>query len=172
MPDLTNAILDRDNLKLILDNLKLGIIAHTPDRIITIFNKEAERITGYLKEDALGKDCHKVFQSPFCGGQCSFCNGKPQFPFGAKEYPLNIITKDGTTRQLEMTVSAIISRDKTFKGVIASFRDVTESFDLSLKAENLSNFAGISRPMVIKHDIKGIIGKGWNSFVGFLFCFL
>ena len=143
MTDLAHPILDHDNLNLVLDNLKLGIIAHTPDRIITVFNKEAERITGYLKETVIGKDCHIVFQAPFCGGKCSFCDGSPDFSFGSKEYPLNIITKDGSTRQLEMTVSAIISHDKIFKGVLASFRDVTESFNLSLKAENLSNFAGI-----------------------------
>jgi len=143
MTDLTRPILDRDNLNLILDNLKLGIIAHTPERTITIFNKEAERITGYRKEEVIGNDCHTVFQAPFCGGKCSFCDGAPQFPFGSKEYPLNIITKDGSTRQLEMTVSAIINHDDIFKGVLASFKDVTESFNLSLKAENLSNFAGI-----------------------------
>ena len=143
MTDLPQPILDHDNLNLVLDSLKLGIIAHTPDRIITVFNKEAERITGYLKEAVIGKDCHMVFQTPFCGGKCSFCDGTPDFSFGSKEYPLNIITKDGSTRQLEMTVSAIISHDNIFKGVLASFRDVTESFNLSLKAENLSNFAGI-----------------------------
>jgi len=143
MTDLNETILDHDNLNLVLDNLKLGIIAHTPDRIITVFNKEAEKITGYLKQEVIGKDCHKVFQTPFCGGKCSFCDGTPDFPFGSKEYPLNIITKDGSTRQLEMTVSAIINHDNIFKGVLASFRDMTESFNLSLKAENLSNFAGI-----------------------------
>ena len=143
MTDLAHSLLDYDNLKLVLDNLKLGIIAHTPERIITVFNKEAERITGYQKEGVLGKDCHIVFQAPFCGKKCSFCDGTPDFPFGKKEYPLNIITKDGSVRQLEMTVSAIISQDSVFKGVLASFRDVTESFNLSLKAENLSSFAGI-----------------------------
>ena len=143
MTDLIHPILDHDNLNLVLDNLKLGIIAHTPERIITVFNKEAEKITGYLKEEVIGNDCHKVFQTPFCGGKCSFCDDSPDFSFGSKEYPLTIITKDGITRQLEMTVSAIINHDKIFKGVLASFRDVTESFNLSLKAENLSNFAGI-----------------------------
>ncbi|SDU55091.1 sigma-54 interaction domain-containing protein [Desulfobacula phenolica] len=143
MADLTHTLLDHDNLKLVLDNLKLGIIAHTTNRIITVFNKEAERITGYLKEEVIGKDCHMVFQEPFCGGKCSFCDGPPDFPFDTKEYPLNIITKDGSARQLEMTVSAIISHDNVFKGVLASFKDVTESFNLSLKAETLSSFAGI-----------------------------
>jgi len=143
MTDLTHTMLDPDNLNLVLDNLKLGIIAHTPERIITVFNKEAEKITGFSKEEVIGKDCHTVFESPFCGGKCSFCDGTPEFPFGTKEYPLNIVTRDGSDRQLEMTVSGITGQDNVFMGVIASFRDVTESFNLSLKAETLSNFAGI-----------------------------
>ncbi|MBC2705023.1 sigma 54-interacting transcriptional regulator [Desulfobacula sp.] len=143
MTDLIQPILDHDNLNLVLDSLKLGIIVHTPERIITVFNKEAEKITGYLKKEVIGKDCHTVFQAPFCGEKCSFCDGIPDFSFGSKEYPLNIVTKDGSARQLEMTVSAIISHDNIFKGVLASFRDMTESFNLSLKAETLSNFADI-----------------------------
>lgn len=143
MTDLTQSILDRDNLNLVLDNLKLGIIVHTPDRTITVFNKEAQKITGYLKEEVIGKDCHMVFQTPFCGQRCSFCDNAPDFTSGTKEYPVNIVTKDGFDRQLEMTVSAITGKDSEFKGVIASFKDVTETFNLSLKAENLSNFAGI-----------------------------
>lgn len=143
MNDLTQSILDRDNLNLVLDNLKLGIIAHTPDRTITVFNKEAQKITGYLKEEVIGRDCHMVFQAPFCGQKCSFCDNAPDFTSGTKEYPVNIITKDGFDRQLEMTVSAITGKNDEFNGVIASFKDVTETFNLSLKAETLSNFAGM-----------------------------
>jgi DNA-binding NtrC family response regulator len=42
-----------------------------------------------------------------------------------------------------MTVSAIIDNAGIFKGVIASFKDLTDSINLSLRAENLTNFAGI-----------------------------
>jgi PAS domain S-box-containing protein len=143
MNDLTHTLLDNDNIVLVLENLKLGIIAHTPDRIITFFNKEAERITGYFKEEVIGKDCHIVFKTPFCGDKCSFCDGSPKFPSLMKEYPMTTTTKDGVSLQIEMTVSPIIGNDNAFKGVVASFRDMTESFNLSIKAENLSNFAGI-----------------------------
>jgi sigma-54 dependent transcriptional regulator, acetoin dehydrogenase operon transcriptional activator AcoR len=153
MTDLMLPILDSDNLNLVLDNLKLGIIAHTPDRIIIVFNKEAERITGYSKKEVIGKDCHIVFESPFCGGKCSFCDGMPDFSSGSKEYPLNIVTKEGSARQLEMTVAPIISHDNLFKGVLASFKDVTETFNLSLKAENISSFAGIIGKDKIMQDI-------------------
>ena len=143
MTDFTDSILNRNTLSLVLDNLKLGIIAHTPERIITVFNKEAEKITGYQKENVIGKDCHLVFQAPFCGKKCSFCDASGPFPTDTKEYPLSIIAKDGSTRQLEMHISPIIAENNTFKGVLASFKDVTETFNLSLKAEKLSNFAGI-----------------------------
>ncbi len=42
-----------------------------------------------------------------------------------------------------MSVSPVIDNQGEFKGVIASFRDLTDSINLSLKAETLSNFNGI-----------------------------
>ena len=143
MKNFTHSLLDRNNLNLVLDNLKLGIIAHTPERIITVFNKEAEKITGYKKEEVIGKDCHIVFQAPFCGSKCSFCDGAKDLMFETKEYPVTTITKNGETRHLEMTVSAIIDNAGIFQGVIASFTDMTDSLEMSLRVEKLSSFAGI-----------------------------
>lgn len=143
MKNFTHSLLDRDNLNLVLDNLQLGVIAHTPERVITVFNKEAEKITGYTKDEVVGQDCHVVFQSPFCGGKCSFCNTTPDLVSETKEYPVTIITKSGETRQLEMSVAAIIDNQGVFKGVIASFKDITETIRMSLRTEHLSSFAGI-----------------------------
>ena len=143
MKNLTHSLLDRDNLNLVLDNLKLGVIAHTPERIITVFNKEAEKITGYSKKEVIGQDCHVVFKAPFCGGKCSFCGPVPDLTCDTKEYPVTTVTKSGETRHLEMTVSALIDNAGTFQGVIASFKDLTDSLRMSLRAENLSSFAGI-----------------------------
>ncbi|MCP4719893.1 MAG: PAS domain-containing protein, partial [Desulfobacteraceae bacterium] len=143
MKNFTHSLLDRDNLNLVLDNLKLGVIAHTPKRIITVFNREAEKITGYKKEEVIGKDCHIIFQAPFCGPKCSFCGKTPDLMSETKEYPVTTITKTGETRHLDMTVSAILDNAGILKGVIASFKDMTDSIQTSLQAENLSNFAGI-----------------------------
>ena len=143
MKNFTHSLLDRDNLNLVLDNLKLGVIAHTPKRIITVFNKEAERITGYSKEEVIGQDCHIAFQAPFCGPKCSFCEETPNLTSETKQYPVTNITKNGETRHLDMTVSAIIDNAGIFKGVVASFKDLTDSITLSLRAESMTNFAGI-----------------------------
>ncbi len=143
MKEFEKAVLDRNNLSLVLDNIHLGIMAHTTSRVITVFNKEAEKITGYTKEEVIGKDCHDVFEAPFCGGKCSFADGPPTFHTDLVEYPLSIVTKQGETRQVEMTVSPIFNQDKQLTGVIASFRDMTEPFALSLKTESISGFSGI-----------------------------
>ena len=153
MKDMTQSLLDPDKLTLILDSLRIGIIIHTPERIILAFNKEAERITGYTKAEVLNKDCHTVFNSPFCGNKCSFCDTTPKFHSNIKEYPLAIVTKDGSTRKVEMSVSPIQDQMGTFNGVIASFRDMTETFNLSLKAEDLSSFAGIIGKDKVMQDV-------------------
>ena len=153
MTDLARTIVEAQNLNLILDTLHIGIIAHTPERKITFFNNEAEKITGYSKKEVIGRDCHDIFQGPFCGGKCSFCDGAPSFFSSKLEYPVTTATKDGSTIQLEMTVSPIITADNVFKGVVASFRDMTELFHLSLKAEKMSNFAGIIGKHKVMQDI-------------------
>ncbi len=133
-------ILNKINLELVLDNLKDGIIAHDLERKIVFFNREAEKITGYSKKEVISQDCHTVFDAPFCGEHCSFCN---QATFHDNlTYPLNITTKDGETRRVEMHVNGIMDNG-ILKGVIASFRDITEQVALAVRAEELSAFSGI-----------------------------
>jgi sigma-54 dependent transcriptional regulator, acetoin dehydrogenase operon transcriptional activator AcoR len=71
-------IASKENLVRILDNLKEGIIAHDLQRRIFFFNAEAERITGYHRQEVMNRDCHDVFDGPFCGQRCNFCNGRPR----------------------------------------------------------------------------------------------
>ena len=68
----------KENLERVLDNLKDGIIAHDIKRRIFFFNHEAERITGFSRKDVLGRDCHEVFDVPFCGERCSFSKDNPK----------------------------------------------------------------------------------------------
>ena len=136
-------IFDKKSLILVLDHLKEGIIAHDMNRKIVFFNKAAEKITGYSRQEALGNDCHQVFGAPLCGERCSFCSNGLIPDFKNKiEYPMNITTKDGEIRHLEMSITGIMDQG-ILKGVIASFRDTTEHDALAAKAEELTAFSGI-----------------------------
>ena len=74
---LENLMCHQDNLENVLDNLKEGIIAHDMNRRIFFFNTEAEHITGFTRDEILGRDCHEAFGSPFCGERCAFCDTPP-----------------------------------------------------------------------------------------------
>jgi len=132
----------QNNLERILDNLKEGIIAHDLERRVFFFNREAEQITGYSRHDILGRDCHAAFGAPFCGERCSFCDDNPAISEHS-EYTINIITKSGETRRLEMSVSAIEDESGDVLGVLSSFRDVTDLLSCQMRAQELTSFANI-----------------------------
>ena len=139
---LESLLADKRNLEQILDNLLEGIIAHDKDRRIVFFNRSAEQITGYKRAEVLGRDCHEVFGGPFCGNLCSFCGEAPE-TFANVTYPLNIVTRDGETRRIEMSVTGMADEQGCFVGVLSAFRDLTEIIGLQARLGEITGFAGI-----------------------------
>ena len=158
---LENLVCHQDNLENILDNLKEGIIAHDMHRRIFFFNTEAEHITGYSRQEVLGRDCHEAFGNPFCGERCVFCDDNPE-PAAKSEYTLNLTTKTGEHRRVEMTVTSMKNVDGRFTGVLASFKDITALFSLQMKAGELTNFGNIigqdSKMLDIFKQIRDVAG--------------
>ena len=144
MPDrkLVTTIATRENLVRILDNLKEGIIAHDLQRRIFFFNSEAERITGYSREEVVGRDCHEVFGAPFCGQRCSFCDGSPIFQDHVT-YPLSITSKNGEIRRVEFRATMMRGDDGNYSGVLAAFTDVTQLLELQRRSGELNRFSNI-----------------------------
>ncbi|MGB5924003.1 MAG: sigma 54-interacting transcriptional regulator [Syntrophobacteria bacterium] len=139
---LENLLADKMNLQRILDSLMEGIIAHDKERRILFFNRAAEKITGYDREEVLGRDCHDAFGSPFCGGRCSFC-GEPPNSWTNVDYPLNLVSKEGSSRRIEMSVTGMTDETGCFTGVLAAFRDVTDLIGLQIRLGQITSFAGI-----------------------------
>lgn len=135
-------VAQQKNLQNILDNLMEGIIAHDLQRRVLFFNRAAEKITGYSREEVLGRDCHLVFGNPFCGSKCSFCSQTPG-SLDHHSYTINTVTRSGETRHLEMSVTGMYDQDGIFIGVLAAFRDLTEILSLQLRLGELTSFSGI-----------------------------
>ena len=163
--ELSKILSERDNLLRIIDNLLEGIIAHDKNRRILYFNRTAEEITGYKKEEVIGKDCHEVFGEPFCGARCSFKDGYPEEKWVDKEYPLTIITKQGETKRLEMRLTGMRDSDGSFIGVLASFRDITDLTALKIKTGEVQGFCGIigrdSKMLEIYRQIRDVAGNDY-----------
>jgi PAS domain S-box-containing protein len=151
----------RDNLENVLDSLREGIIAHDPQRRIFFFNREAERITGYAREEVLGKDCHAAFGEPFCGRHCSFCD-TPTAASNPGDYTLTISTKSGELRRIEMRVTRMQDGSGGLAGVLASFKDISDLINLKMRVGELTSFNNIigqdSKMLSVFKQIQDVAG--------------
>lgn len=145
---MNNIVGNVKNLERILDNLRDGIVAHDFQRRIFYFNSEAERITGFSRENVIGRDCHDALGGPLCGARCSFC-GESVDLAETTSYQTNIVTRTGETRNVEMTVSMMKDDAEEPFGVLAVFRDLTDLIELRRRAGEMVSFSNI-----IGRDVK------------------
>jgi sigma-54 dependent transcriptional regulator, acetoin dehydrogenase operon transcriptional activator AcoR len=138
---------DTETLERILESLPEGIVGHDRERQIIYFNRAAEEITGWPRDQIIGKDCHKAFGAPFCGKHCSFCEGTPDSQVDLT-YPLNLVTMKGEPKQLMMSVSSITDGKGSIIGHTAVFRDVTDLVGLKVWE------AGSDYPGIVGRDPK------------------
>jgi len=134
---------------MLLDNVSDGILAHDLSRRIFHFNKAAEEITGYKREEVIGKDCHDIFPGRLCGGKCLFCEDPVPTGPGTVKREIDISTKHGERRTVDTTLrmmSDVAGRDV---GVLLSFHDVTRERALARRVGEINQFSGI-----IGHDEK------------------
>ncbi|MDD4873156.1 MAG: sigma 54-interacting transcriptional regulator, partial [Kiritimatiellae bacterium] len=127
---------------IILNSISDGILAHDPERHIFFFNTAAEKITGYKKEEVLGRDCHEVFPGNFCGGKCKFCDGSVP-NIDEHKQNIEITTKSGEKRLLDMTIRAMLDRRGTKTGFLVSFKDLTREHNLARRVGEMESFSGI-----------------------------
>gem|GEM_PF-4279033 len=106
-------------------------------RHILFFNQEAEKITGYRREEVLGKDCHDVFGTPFCGEHCAFCGDEIQVK-DKKEYTIAVHTRSGDLRRVEVTVTVMRDEQGEIFGVLSFLRDTTDLFCPQIRADQVT----------------------------------
>lgn len=156
-----NIISNTENLERILENLKEGIIAHDLKRRIFYFNQEAERITGYCRKEVLGKDCHKIFENPFCGDQCAFMIKTPSL-VNENTYSTRMMNKNGDIRRLDVSVTRMKDKQGHIIGILTSFRDNTDLLALKLQTGQLKQFSNMvgndSKMLQVYQQIRDVAG--------------
>ena len=127
----------------ILDSLGEGLFTVDKNFKINFFNRAAEKITGYQREEVLGKYCKQIFRSKLCVEKCPIAQvlemGKTHFDVSSK-----IVNKYG--QKVPVRLSAAVLRNNHSEepiGGVISFRDLSELQLLSEKIRNEDSFYGI-----------------------------
>jgi PAS domain S-box-containing protein len=170
----------------ILASMNEGLFTIDKDARITTFNRAAERITGFKREEVLQKKCYNVLRSSLCGGKCrqmsTLETGKSMFNDEA------IITnKEGAEIPVDITTSPLRSRDNEVIGLLEIITDLTEHKRLweRLREERdkAQKYLSIARVIIVTLNFEGrvtlinkmgcevlgykeeeIIGKNWFDF--------
>jgi PAS domain S-box-containing protein len=123
--DLVNRIhYGERSLKLILDNLDVGIFTVNRGGYVTFFNREAEKISGFDRRQVLGKPCTAIFEGPAAQDECLL---KESIADGASRVSRHgkMATKNGETIPIRANYMALRNEKGTIIGGLATFHDLT-----------------------------------------------
>ena len=131
-----------DFLETILDSVADGIFTIDKSRRITSFNRAAERITGFTRDEAIGKLCHEVFHASICQNTCAL---EEAIKTGNMviDRPLHIINKEGKTVSISVSASPLSNGNKKAIGGVETFRDLSAIEELKKEIHKRYTFEDI-----------------------------
>ena len=117
---------ERQNLSTVLDASEDAITACHIDGTFSIWNRGAEKLFGYMAQEALGRPLSLVVPP---GGREAAQDNIERIVRGERIAPLEtpLLTKDGRSVIVALTLSAIIDASGAIAGVAAIGRDITEA---------------------------------------------
>jgi PAS domain S-box-containing protein len=114
---------ERSRTQSILDSLDEGVYTINDRWEITSFNRTAEEITGYTRDEVIGRVCSAVFDTPLCKKGC------PLKELLSSQTPVQNVLSHFTHRQGEkipviINVGLFREEEGRALGAVTSFRDV------------------------------------------------
>ena len=130
---------DDRRLKLILDNLDLGVLTVDRGGHIAFFNNTAETITGFSRGDVLGKSCSTVFGKATSPGMLLFketiADGQAR---SSSEGELR--TRDGQIIPVRANFMALKNEDGRIVGGLATITDLSLKYQFNSEIKGRYTF--------------------------------
>ena len=125
----------------LFDQMAEGVFTINSRWKITAFNKRAQEITGFSREEVLGSYCWDIFRSDLCKSNCPL---KRSIETGTAcmDQDIRIVVKDGRSQSILVNTSAIKNNQNNVVGAIETFRPLTitdETNDASNAGSNYIN---------------------------------
>lgn len=128
----------------IIDSSPLAIITMDQNFKITSFNKQAEQITGYLANEALGESCQEILHSSFCKEKCP-----PQKALSSKKsihgLEGELVNRSGKNIPVRISVSVLEDVDNNFLGYMEVIEDISR--EKKIERERINFISSIIHDM-------------------------
>jgi diguanylate cyclase (GGDEF)-like protein/PAS domain S-box-containing protein len=138
--------LGRDTYERVLENLHDGLYFLDRDRVITYWNKSAERISGFSAEEVIGKTCADSILTHIDGeGRQLCCAGCPMeatiFDGMPREAEVYLHHKSGHRVPVSVRASALTDAEDHIVGGIELFTDISNQSANKLRLKELEKLA-------------------------------
>lgn len=134
--------LSSERFEAVLRSISDGVFTIDPNGIITCFNRAAEEITGYTREEAIGKPCRSIFRSDLCKGACAL---RYTIEHDTPVVDLMVHIKNADNEEIPVSISTALFRDGCGEvvGGVETFRDLRQVEVLRKKVEQGYTFHDI-----------------------------
>jgi len=140
----------------ILDSIGEGLLTVDKNFKINFFNRAAEQITGFKREEVLSQFCNYVFKCELCETKCPIGlileSGNPLYDFRS-----NIEIKDGSRIPIKLNAAILKNESNEPIGGVISFRDLSEIESIRKDVSSAGNFFGIIGRGKAMQDIFSLI---------------
>ncbi len=128
--------------EIILDSIADGIFTVDPDWKITSFNRAAEKITGTMKKEAIGRRCYEVFRASICEKNCSL---RQTMETGEQIINQSIFIINSEGERIPISISTALLKDKNGHviGGAETFRDLSVVEELRKELSKRHSFSDI-----------------------------
>jgi PAS domain S-box-containing protein len=133
----------------LLEQLAEGIFTINPRWRIISFNQTAEKITGYRRDEVLGRFCWEIFRSDLCQSDCPL-RLTLETGLTRLDQDVRMLDKQGTKLPVLVNTSVVRDRNGLVVGAVESFRplmELHENLESSPRIPFLSNIIGKSPSM-------------------------
>ena len=122
----------------ILDSIVDGVFSVDQNWRLTSFNRAAEELTGWKREDALGKTCKEVFKSNCCGTECVLAESiDSKQPVENKS--VFITHANGTRIGATISATPLLDKSGNVVGGVQVFRGTKASMQRAVILDNIAD---------------------------------
>ena len=111
---------------LALNSIAEGVFTVDDEMKITSFNEAAEKMTGWLQDEVLGKPCKTVFRSNICGSSCALSTATSNNCNILVDRDVYMTRKDGSSFPVRISATPLINEENQIVGGVETFRDISE----------------------------------------------
>ena len=134
---------DQNNIRdEILDSIGEGLLTVDKNFKINFFNRAAEQITGYNREEVLNQYCKYVFKCELCESKCPIGlileSGNTLY-----DYRSNIEIKNGNRIPIKLNAAILKNETEEPVGGVISFRDLSELEAIRKDRSSVTSFYGL-----------------------------